>query len=128
MDIYRQASREGLRFQTNKGVLAVEQLWDLSQKDLAECIKLSKKNINKDATDDEDLSFLDNKVVSNPTEQLRFDILKDVFVSKQTEAQTNTDIKTKRDYNQRLLMLIADKKEEDLKGKSIEELEAMMKT
>jgi hypothetical protein len=128
MDIYRQASREGLRFQTNKGVLAVEQLWDLSQKDLAECIKLSKKNINKDATDDEDLSFLDNKVVSNPTEQLSFDILKDVFVSKQTEAQTNTDIKTKRDYNQRLLMLIADKKEEDLKGKSIEELEAMMKT
>ena len=55
--MYKQASRLKLRFQTNVGLLSVEQLWDLTQTQLANAIKAVKKVLKKN--DDDELSFLE---------------------------------------------------------------------
>ena len=123
--MYKQSSKLGLRFQTSKGLLSVEQLWHLNQTDISNAIKAVKKVLKK--TDDDELSFLEDTKVVDVENQLRFDILKDVYLTKkaENEAQRN-ELETKA-HNQKIDMLIAEKQEEGLRGKSIEELEALLK-
>lgn len=121
---FKDASRLRLRFATSKGSLSTEQLWELTQTDLAACIRNVKKLLK--VTEDNDLSFLDNDVKVNSEDQVRFDVLKEVYQTKKAELDAARTAKEKKEHNQKILALIADKKETDLKGKSIEELEAML--
>lgn len=123
--MFKQASKLKLRFQTNRGVLSLEQLWDLSQTDLANAIKAVKKVLK--TGDDDELSFLESTKVVDVENQLRFDILKDVYLTKKKEAEESRDAAANKAHNQKILSLIAEKQEEGLKGKSIEELEALLK-
>ena len=59
--------------------------------------------------------------------QLRFDILKDVYLSMKKE---NDELRTAAEnkvHNQKILALIAEKKDDSLKGMSIEDLEKQLK-
>jgi len=123
--MYKKANQLKLRFSTNKGILSVEQLWDLSQVDLSNVIKAVKKVLKK--TDDDELSFLEDTKVVDVENQLKFDILKDVYLSKKKEAEELRNAAENKAYNQKILSLIAEKQEEGLRGKSIEELEALLK-
>jgi hypothetical protein len=123
--MYKQASQLKLRFLTTVGQLSVEQLWDLSQTQLSNAIKAVKKVLKKN--DDDELSFLEDTKVVDIENQLRFDILKDVYLSKKKEAdelRTATEIK---EHNQKILTLISEKKDDSLKGMSIEELEKQLR-
>lgn len=125
MDNFKKASYLKLRFSTTVGMLSVEQLWDLSQTQLSNAIKAVKKVLKKN--DDDELSFLEDTKVVDTENQLRFDILKDVYLTKQEEA---TKIKNAADikaHNQKILALIAEKQDGELKGKTIAELEGMLK-
>lgn len=122
--MYKQASKLGLRFQTNRGVLSVEQLWHLNQTDLSNAIKAVKKVLKK--SDDDELSFLEDTKVVDVENQLRFDILKDVYLTKKKDAEELKSARDRKEYEQKILSLIAEKKDESLKGKTIEELEAML--
>ena len=123
--MYKQASKLKLRFQTNKGILSVEQLWDLSQTDLSNAVKAVKKILKK--TDDDELSFLEDSKVVDVENQLRFDILKDVYLTKKKEAEELRDAAETKAHNQKILTLIAEKQEGKLKEMSIEELEKLLK-
>ena len=126
MSNYKQASRLGLRFQTSKGLLSVEQLWQLGVTDLSNAIKAVKKILK--VTDDDDLSFLiDSKGVVDVENQLRFDILKDIYVTRKEDNAAIRDQALIKEHNQKILELIAEKKEGDLKGLSVEELEKLLK-
>ncbi len=125
MDIYKEASRLKLRFATSKGSLSVEQVWELSLTDLTNCVRAVKKLLKK--TDDDDLSFLDSTIAVDKTEQLRFDILKDVYLTKKADADALKTARETKEHNQKILALIADKQEESLKGKTEAELMAMLK-
>lgn len=125
MDIYKQACVVGLRFNTTKGQLTVEQLYQLNQTELTTCIKAVSKNLKKN--DDEGLSFLDSTVSIDKTEQLRFDILKDVYLTKKELSEATRKAKEDKEYNQKIIEIIAEKKEGKLKDMSIEDLEKMLK-
>lgn len=123
--MYKQASKLGLRFQTNRGVLSVEQLWQLTLTDLGNAIKAVKKVLVKN--DDDELSFLETTKTIDVENQLRFDILKDVYLTKKKESDDLKQAADIKAHNQKILALIAEKQESELKGKSIEELEALLK-
>jgi predicted Zn-dependent protease len=123
--MFKQASKLGLRFQTNKGILSVEQLWQLSQTDLSNAIKAVKKVLKKN--DDDELLFLEDTKVVDVENQLRFDILKDVYLTKKKEAEELRNAAETKAHNQKILSLIAEKQEGKLKGMSIEELEKLLK-
>lgn len=125
MSIYKQAAQAQLRFSTSRGNLTVEQLFMLTQSDLTNCIRAVKKTLKK--TDDDELSFLDVTSKVDATEQLRFDILKDVYLSNKEQLDKLRNEKATKEHNQRILSLIADKKDQDLANKSVEELEALLK-
>jgi hypothetical protein len=123
--MFKQASKLGLRFQTNKGILSVEQLWQLSQTDLSNAIKAVKKVLKKN--DDDELSFLEDTKTVDIENQLRFDILKDVYLTKKKDTEALRNAAEAKAHNQKILSLIAEKQEGKLKGMSIEELEKLLK-
>ena len=126
MSDFKQASKLKLRFSTDKGILSVEQLWDLSLTNLANLIRSAKKILKK--ADDDELSFLDStKEAVNVEDQLRFDILKEVFLEKQSEVEESKKRTEAKLHNQKINELIAKKKEQSLESMSIEDLEKLRK-
>lgn len=124
MDNYKQAAMIGLRFTTTKGSLSVEQLYHLTQTDLTNAIRNQKKVLKKN--DDDDLGFLDANTKVDATEQLRFDILKDVYITKKEAAEAARNLLEKKANNQKIMELIQKKKEGAMENLTVEQLEKML--
>lgn len=120
MDIYKQANRLGLRFNTNRGLLATEQLFQLSLADLdALAVSLEISQTGKK-------SFIRETSVGDEIAKLKFDVALDVLntiMKEQKDARESLDNKRK---NEKILALIAEKQDGALKEKTVEELEAML--
>jgi hypothetical protein len=125
MSMYKEASMLKLRFTTQVGVLSVEQLWDLTQSQLSTTIKNVKKVLTKD--NDDELSFLETNNVVDTENQLRFDILKDIYLTKKSEQETLRTLAEDKAHNNKIDTLIAMKKESQLQEMTIEELEKLRK-
>lgn len=124
MEMYKKASREKLRFSNSKGVLSLEQLWALSLPTLSQMIKDQLEVVKVKGSNDE-LSFLETNNV-DPIEQLKFDILKDVYLTLKNEAEIAKNEAEDRLKKQKILQLIAVKQDQELMNKSIDELKAML--
>ena len=124
MSNFKQASKLKLRFNTTRGPLSAEQLWDMTQTGLEQCIRAQKKILKK--TDDDDLGFLDISTTVDPVEQLRFDILKEVYLEKKAERAAQVSAKEAKEHNDNIHALIQAKKAEALGNKSVEELEELL--
>ena len=127
--MYKIASRKKLRIQTNRGMLSVEQLWDLSKEDIGELAKSIRKRINdqKGVTGDSELDFLKPSEQTEETiDELTFRILKDIYTTKQAEEDKAHRRAAARENNRKILELIAKKQDQELENKSIEELEKML--
>lgn len=123
--MYKEASRLKLRIPTRVGMLSVEQLWGLSQTDLSSSIKAVKKVLKKN--DDDELSFLEDAKSVDTENQLRFDILKDVYLTKKKDAADRRNEIEAKAHNQKIMALISEKKDESLKNMSVEDLEKLLK-
>lgn len=130
--MYKKASRLKLRFESSRGPLTAEMLWDLKITELKTMVKAQAEKLQKLEKPGDDLSFLEEIITSNETkeieiEKLRFDILKDVFITRKDEAKdAAADVKKKEELSH-LREILRDKKEEELKKLSAEELEERIK-
>ncbi len=131
MEIYKKASKKKLRFSTNRGVLSVEQLWDLSKDEIRQLVIKAREAAKKSSgeVNDSELSFLDAPAKTKATDdELRFEILKDIYLTKKSaeeKAQKKAEVKAS---NKKLLELIARKQDEALEKKSIKDLEKMLES
>lgn len=123
MENYKLASREKLRFQTPKGLLSVEQLWDLSLSDL-DALAVALESEHKESGKK---SFLVKSSAKDKTAKLKFDIVLDVLSTKVDEKNAASEAAEVKEHNKKILTLIAEKQDESLKGKSIAQLEKMLK-
>ena len=130
--MYKKASRLKLRFESSRGPLTAEMLWDLKITELKTMVKAQAEKLQKLERPGDDLSFLEEIITSNETkeieiEKLRFDILEDVFITRKDEAKdAAADVKKKEELSH-LREILRDKKEEELKKLSAEELEERIK-
>ena len=121
--MYKKASQLKLRFETSKGSLNVEQLWNLSLADLDTLAVSLKEVVDKSKTK----SFLVDKSSEDKLTSLKFDIVLDVLTTK-LELQENKQKESEnKAHNEKIMRLIAEKQDSELQGKSIEELTAMLK-
>lgn len=123
MDNFKLASQQKLRFQTSKGPLSTEQLWDLSLNDL-DVLAVS---LEEEATKAGRKSFLVRSSAKDKTAKLKFDIVIDILGTKVEDANAASEAQEIKEHNKKIINLISEKKEESLKGKSITELEAMLR-
>lgn len=124
--MYKKAAKLKIRFITSRGPLSIEQLMDLSMTELEKLVRAQHKVLKEAAKVDSDaeLEFLEvNKTPKENIEQLKFDILKDIYMDKKNEKADKLADEEKRKRRERLAELIAEKKDAADKDKSLEELE-----
>ncbi len=131
MEMFAFATKKKIRFETSKGLLSVEELWDLpltsdngrpNLDDIA-------KGIYKAMKEGEEVSFVKSNAASNAAFNVlktKFDIVKYIIDVKLAEAEAAKKAKEIKARNQRILGLIAQKEDEALASKSKEELLAML--
>lgn len=122
MDNFKLATQQKLRFQTSKGSLNIEQLWDLTLNDLDNLAV----SLEQDYEESKGKSFLVKRTVKDKTIKLQFDIVLDILQTKAQAAEEAKERKERKEHNEKILTLISEKKDESLKGKSIKQLEAML--
>jgi putative N-acetylmannosamine-6-phosphate epimerase len=126
-DLFLKASRLKLRFDSAKGPINVEDLWDLpitsdKKMNLADIGLAIKAKLDSVAG----LSFVKQAIpTADATDQLRFDIIRHVIETKQEENAAASTARDNAQKKQRILQLIAEKEDDSLKGKSLDDLKAM---
>lgn len=129
MDIYKIASQKQLRFTTPKGLLSTELLWTLKTSEFPSLIRAQNVLLKKEVQNDDDLSFLDTPTttVSDKTEQLRFDILKDIYLTKKKVDEDKASAKKIKEDNEKILSVLEVVENNELQKKTPAELRAMLK-
>lgn len=127
--MFEQATRLKLRFDSPRGLLSVEDLWDLpltsatGKPNLDDIAKALHRKLREST---ETASFVTPAVADRNTEpQLAFDIVKHVIQVRIAERDAAQAATAKREFKQRLMEIIATKQDETLRGKPLEELQAM---
>ena len=120
MELFKLAAKEKYRFPF-RGNISVEDLFDLTTSQLDVVYKELKSQV-KESSD----SLL--KEVSTEDKELKnkIEIVKTIFEDKKTEAVQKEQVLSEKQRKERIKELIAQKKDQDLVDKSIEELEAML--
>lgn len=112
------ASRIKLRYSTNRGVLSVEDLWDLSLEQL-DPIAI---NLNKRLKESQTESFIKTRTKDTTELELKFNIVKHIIDVKLQEQEERTVAAEKKAKRQKILDLMAKKQDAELESKSYEEL------
>lgn len=123
--MFEKAARLKVRFDSPKGQLSVEDLWDLpltsarnaNLDDIARGLYLQLKS-------DADVSFVNEAQKSDPTIQFKFDLVKHVIDVRLAENAAAAAASANREKKQQLLAILAQKENEALAGQSIDELRA----
>lgn len=127
--MYKKAAQQKLRIATSRGNLSVEQLFDLPKEEIADLARAYRRAIAEKRGDNADgeLDFLRPAEQQGETpEELAFRLLKDIYLTKQAAEDDDRRRTKARQNNRKLLEIIARKQDQELEGKSIEELEAML--
>ena len=122
MSAFETATRRKLRFQTTRGNLTVEDLWDVPLTVLDEAYKALSRQI-REAEDD---SLLAKRDSGAEEAALKRDLVKHVVEVRQAEAAEKQARTARRAQAARVRELIAQKQDEALSGKSTEELAALL--
>ncbi len=129
MDLFEQASRQQLRWGTSRGLVGVEELWQMPLKDEKTKTHFSlndiAKGLNKDIKENEEESFVEEETKNDETQELKFSIVKHIIKVRIAENKAKVNETLIKEKKQQILRLIADKKNTELADKSIEELSKM---
>lgn len=122
-----EALSKKLRFEY-KGLISIEDLFDLSLNELDEIYRKLKKELDeyKQYSEDSLLNKEDEKDETSEELQLKIDVVTAVFnhiKKQQEELQRKIALQNQRD---KILGIIADKQDEELSNKSISELKELL--
>lgn len=120
-ELFIVASRQKFRFPF-KGVATVEDLWDLSVRDLDTIFKA----LNSQKKQEQEESLLAVKSKEESVLEAKIEIVKYIVATKLAEAEQKSIRAEQREKKNRIAEILADKQDEELRGKSVEELQKML--
>jgi hypothetical protein len=115
------AVRTKMRFPF-KGLVSVEDLWDLNVRDLDSIFK----SLNSQLKQAKEESLLDMKTKQDEELELKIEIVKYIVKVKQEEENARLLAKAKKEQKQKIMEILSAKQDADLQNKSIEELTKML--
>ena len=129
MNIFEQATRRAIRFESAKGDLSVEQLWDLplqsrNQFDLDTVAKTVNRQLNA-VTEESFVSVRENP--AKETLSLKLELVKHIISVKLQEAEEARNRATKASEKEKLLRLLDEKQNEALRALTPEEIQERLK-
>ena len=129
MNIFEQATRRAIRFESAKGDLSVEQLWNLplqsrNQFDLDTVAKTVNRQLN-DVTEESFVSVRENP--AKETLSLKLELVKHIISVKLQEAEEARNRANKASEKEKLLRLLDEKQNEALRALTPEEIQERLK-
>ena len=115
------AVKNKFRFQFN-GMINSEDLFDLSVRDLDSIFK----KLNSELKKVKEESLLEVKTQQDQELEIKIEIVKYIFNIKREEEQKRVKAKELKEKKQRLMEILKGKEEQDLLGKSTEEIQRMI--
>ena len=119
--MFETATKNKYRFPF-KGLITTEDLWDLSLENLDVVFRALNKE--KKTTDESSLLRTESKEDKILSEKI--EIVQYIFMEKQKEKEDQINARKIRLEKQKLYALLQEKKDEELRGKSVEELKKMI--
>ena len=128
-ELFESASKMKLRFQTSRGLVTTEDLWDMPLVDSRTNFSLDAlaKWINRQVKEAEEESFVEPHSTKNTTLVLALDIVKRVIEVKLKNIEAQNKRTTTAARKDKILEILASKEDEGLRAKSAEELMEMLK-
>ena len=105
-----------------KGLVSVEDLFDLSVRDLDGIFKTLNAQVKKSQEE----SLLATKTKEDETLAIQIEIVKHIVKTKLDEAEAVKQSKELKEKKQKIMEIIAAKQDESLHNASVEELQAML--
>ena len=121
MNIFEYATREALRF-PYKGSQSVEDLWQLSVRELDSIYK----TLNKQVKQSEEESLLSTKTSVDTELEVQIAIVKHIVSVKLAEKEAAEKASAKKAQKQRIMSIIATKENEAIQNSSIDDLKKML--
>ena len=120
-NIFEFASRNKVRFPF-KGMISVEDLWDLSLTNLDSIYK----TLNKQVKQSEEESLLSTKASVDTELEVQISIVKHIVSVKLAEKEAAEKASVKKAQKQKIMSIIATKQDEALQNSSIDDLKKML--
>lgn len=119
--MFEVATRSKMRF-AFKGMISVEDLWDLSPEQLDAVFK----SLNSQLKQVSEESLLQVKTLADKELEVKIEIVKYIVKVKLEEAQARLQAKELKEKKHKIMEVLAAKQDEALQNKSPEELQAML--
>lgn len=119
--MFESAVRGKMRFPF-KGMISVEDLWDLSVVNLDTVFK----TLNSELKQVNQESLLNIKTKKDMEIETKIEIVKYIVGVKLEEEEKRKKVKEQKEQKQRIMEILSTKQDESLQNKSIEELQAML--
>lgn len=127
MNMFEDASRLKLRFETERGNVTVEDLWDLpltSRNNV--CLDSVAKSVSRKIKNSEEESFVEKKTATNALLDLAFEIVKRIIEVRLIERDAKKLAVTTKARKEKLLSVIASKEDTALENLEIDDLKKML--
>lgn len=121
VNMFEVATRSKLRFPF-KGLISVEDLWDLSVQSLDSVFK----TLNSEAKQVKEESLLNTRTDADKVLDLKIEIVKHIVSVKLEENAAKLKAKENREKKQKLYAILAEKQDADLQNKSADEIQKMI--
>lgn len=121
MDVFEKALKLKVRFE-HKGVLSTEDLWDLSLTDL-DVIYRKLKSASRNFSED---SLLNTKKPEDTLLDLKIEIVKHVFETKQAENEERRVKAQRKAQKEKLMEVLEQRQNAELLNKTPEEIQKMI--
>lgn len=105
-----------------RGMISVIDLWDLTPTQL----DMVFKTLNSELKQVSEESLTKVKTTKDKELELKVEIVKYIYTVKVSEKEALQEAKAKKEEKQKLLAILADKQDEELKNKSAAEIQAMI--
>lgn len=119
--MFEYATRNKVRFPF-KGLISVEDLWDLTLTDLDSIYKA----LNKQVKQSEEESLLNTKTTIDKELDAQIAIVKHIVAVKLAEQEAREKASVKKAQKQKIMAIIASKQDEALQNSSVEDLQKML--
>jgi hypothetical protein len=116
--LFEKATRLKLRFIEGVGQISTEDLWSLSLTRLDALARALNKEMR-----DKEVSFIGENNEATSLVQLRFDVVKHIIDVKLAEKDARKQAEDLRQRKEQLRAALADRLHEDLKSKSVDEIQ-----
>ena len=120
--MFEKATRLKVRWDSTKGPLSVEDLWDLKLEEL----NILAKNLNKELKTEEEDDFLNEVSEVDEVTKLKFKIVIQILETKKAEKKAREGAANRKIQKDKILDILAKKESDSLEGKSEKELKKML--